>query len=109
MKFSESSNLGRMTSTFADIMAAEKRDQPKVIDIDDEPPKTRQRTRLMENNNDDNRGTSVPWPLPSAQPIPTDITLRPSNIGPVSEILDIHNIDNNKRLHLSREIIYQFE
>jgi hypothetical protein len=60
MKFSESFNLGGMTSTLADIMAAEKHDQSKVVDTDYEPPSARQRTRLMENNNDDNRGTSVP-------------------------------------------------
>jgi hypothetical protein len=84
-KFSESFNLGGMAGTPADIMAAEKRDQFKVVDTGNGPPRTRQRTRLMENNNDDNRGTSVPWPPASAQPILPDIPPRPSNIGPVSE------------------------
>jgi hypothetical protein len=88
MKFSESFNLGGITSTLPDIMAAEKRDQFKVIDIDDEPPRIRQRTRLMENNNDDNRGASVSWPPASAQPILLGIPPRPSNVGPVSENLD---------------------
>jgi hypothetical protein len=34
-------NLGGMTSTLADSMTAEKRDQSKIVDIDEVPPRKR--------------------------------------------------------------------
>jgi hypothetical protein len=55
-------------------MATEKQDQSKVVDTDDELPRTRQQRRLIENNNHNNQKTLGPWPPTLAQSIPPDIS-----------------------------------
>jgi hypothetical protein len=89
MKFSEPFNLGRVTSSIlVDIMLAKKQSQSKAVDADDKIPRTRQRTKLIENNDNDNRGTSVSWSPALAPLISPHISPKPSNIAPLPENYD---------------------